>query len=303
MAEMTILAIWVIASIVGLLFLILNIWMIIDAARRQDGQFPAGSKGLWLALLVIGLLLGFGWIVALVYYFMVYRLGRPEAAAAAVSGDVPPATGFEDLASESPADPADFSESGSTEIPASPDEGKRKTNLAVIVGALLAFLVVAGLVGAAVFVFVLGDPEVDIVVEPVDPPTTTTPTVDPDLGEPVEPAPVALSTVFTFRDIFDPLIKPVPEETETTTPTVTPNGDPVDEDREHPEGTLVLEDIVPVDDGFEAVLVWNGQTYTLAPGDRIPDSPWQVQSVSATEAVMLYGDIRVTLAIGSRVVK
>ena len=179
----------------------------------------------------------------------------------------------------------------------------RTPNLALIVGAIVAFLVVAGLVAAAVFVFVLGGDDDGLVVDPVMSPVVTTSTVDPALGEPVEPAPVALSTVFTFRDIFDPLIKPLPEESETASPTPSPDGTPATDETTFPQGMLVLLDVVTEGDGYAGVFSWNGSVYTLSPGERIPDSPWQLVSASPSEAVMLYGDVRVTLTIGSRVVK
>ncbi len=185
--------------------------------------------------------------------------------------------------------------------PLDPETGGRKTNVAVVVAAVLGFLVIAGLAAAAVFVFVLRDTVPDLVVDQVPPPAEATSTVDPVLGDPVEPAPVPLTAVFTFRDIFDPLLKPLPEPTE---PGTTPDGSGVPTSTAGiPQDTLVLMDVVEQNDGYAGVFAWNGELYTLGPGGRIPDSPWEVVSVSPSEVVMLYGDIRVTLTIGSRVVK
>lgn len=114
-------------------------------------------------------------------------------------------------------------------------------------------------------------------------------------------AEVANSEVFTFRDIFDPLIKPLPEQTTststststTTTDTVTPTT----------ANTLYLDGVVTQDGVLMAVLRYNGSTYTLAPGGAIPNSPWEVLRVSSTTVTMLYGDVQVTLSVGQGITK
>lgn len=49
--------------LVGLVLLIFTIWMIVDAAKRDFDQ-----KVMWILLMVF-----FGWIAAIIYYFMVKR--------------------------------------------------------------------------------------------------------------------------------------------------------------------------------------------------------------------------------------
>jgi hypothetical protein len=72
--------------IIGLALVVLNIWMFIDALGRQEWEFGNnGSKTLWLVLLGVGFFFSFGWIVALVYYFLIYRKIK--------RGSVPP-TGY-----------------------------------------------------------------------------------------------------------------------------------------------------------------------------------------------------------------
>ena len=71
------LACWGIAMIVGLLLLVLNIWMLIDVLGRQEYEFPGtsgSSKNTWVILMIVGLFLSFGWIVALIYYFKVFKV-------------------------------------------------------------------------------------------------------------------------------------------------------------------------------------------------------------------------------------
>jgi len=108
--------------------------------------------------------------------------------------------------------------------------------------------------------------------------------------------PVANSEIFTFRDIFDPLLRPLsePSAPSTTTPDdVTPTTD----------GTLYLNDIITEDGVLKAVLLLNDTTYTLAVGESIPGTPWQVLRLTSTQATMLYGDVPVTLSIGQGILK
>lgn len=57
-------------------FWIFNIWMAIDCATRQESDFPSNNKNMWLILLIVGLFIGFGWIVAIVYYFSVKKKAK-----------------------------------------------------------------------------------------------------------------------------------------------------------------------------------------------------------------------------------
>ena len=59
--------------LIGLAFFIFNVWMIIDCATRQDSDFPSNNKSMWLILMIVGIFVGFGWIVALIYYFSVKK--------------------------------------------------------------------------------------------------------------------------------------------------------------------------------------------------------------------------------------
>ena len=62
--------VWVLVCcvfLIGILFLILNIWMLIDVLKRTETELP--NKTMWMVLLIIGLLMGFGGLVAVVYFF------------------------------------------------------------------------------------------------------------------------------------------------------------------------------------------------------------------------------------------
>lgn len=113
----------------------------------------------------------------------------------------------------------------------------------------------------------------------------------------VEPEDVALDEVFTFRDIFVPLVKPeVVSQTssETSAPGPTPQTS---------SNTILLQDITVENGERTVVLVWNGQTFNAHVGDTISDSPWKVLEIRADSVVMLYGDTQVVLSVGQAVSK
>ena len=165
--------------------------------------------------------------------------------------------------------------------------------LAIVMG-----LAALGLVVGVVAAFVLdsfeadpGGPEVRIpeqsagVTEEPEPAASEAPSGEASNAE-----------VFTFRDIFEPLLKPLPTpvsstSTDTTdTPTVS-------------AGALYLDDIVTEDGVLKAVLVYGSTTYTLGSGEVIPGTPWKVLWVTSGSVTMLYGDVQVELVVGQGVVK
>ncbi|RJO62057.1 DUF2516 family protein [candidate division WS5 bacterium] len=68
--------------VIGLALWAFNIWMAIDCATRQESDFPSNNKNMWLILLIVGLFVGFGWIVALVYYFSIKKKTGSKGGAA-----------------------------------------------------------------------------------------------------------------------------------------------------------------------------------------------------------------------------
>ena len=67
---------WGILILIGLALFALNIWMLIDAIGRQEYEYPnstGNSKNLWVIMMAVGIVLSFGWIVAIIYYFMVFK--------------------------------------------------------------------------------------------------------------------------------------------------------------------------------------------------------------------------------------
>ena len=114
------------------------------------------------------------------------------------------------------------------------------------------------------------------------------------------PAPpeVPIDEVFTFRDIFVPLVK-----AETSSPTTSDTSDTPEGTPETSAGTILLQDITVENGEPTAVLVWDGKTYSAQEGDQIDDSPWKVLEIGSDSVVMLYGDTQVVLSVGQAISK
>lgn len=174
--------------------------------------------------------------------------------------------------------------------------------VAIVVGLGVLGIIAGIAVAIALFVFAgqaADEIEVQIQEQTATPPQTGETEIAPTAASPA--APVPNSEVFTFRDIFEPLLKPIPEPssdtTTTTTPGTTPGATPDNQTPMAP-GVLYLVDMITEDGVLKGVFVLDGERYTLAPGDSIPDTPWQLLRISPTEVTMLYGDQQITLTIG-----
>jgi hypothetical protein len=90
--------------LLALALFVVNIWMLIDSIQRQEYEYPnstGSSKSLWVIILAVGLVIGYGGIAGIVYYFMVFKkikrgtMAPPQAPAQytqpAPQGYVPPA--------------------------------------------------------------------------------------------------------------------------------------------------------------------------------------------------------------------
>lgn len=107
---------------------------------------------------------------------------------------------------------------------------------------------------------------------------------------------VSNAAIYTFRDIFEPLIEKAAEPstpTDSNDSTTTPTS----------KDTLYLQNIITEGGVRKAVLLLDGKTYTLGAGGAISGTPWLVLSVNQTSVTMLYGDIQVVLAIGQGITK
>jgi hypothetical protein len=173
----------------------------------------------------------------------------------------------------------------------------------VLIGAVLLLAVIA----AAVAVFLLfgqGQSADEDSVRGLTTPnaaasdTSTAASPAPAAQSAQAPAEVPLDEVFTFRDIFVPLVKPASNPQSSDTASGTPAGTPATSD-----GTILLQDITVENGEPTAVLVWNGTSYSVQEGDQVGDSPWRVLEIRDDSVVMLYGDTQVVLSVGQAISK
>ena len=61
---------WGLFMLLALALTVLWVWMLIDSIARQEYEYPpnAGSKVLWIVLIIL-----FGQLAAIIYYFMVFK--------------------------------------------------------------------------------------------------------------------------------------------------------------------------------------------------------------------------------------
>lgn len=165
--------------------------------------------------------------------------------------------------------------------------------VAIVLGVLL-FLGIAGAVAVFALGFWVSNKAEDVLSDAIEQASSqvTTGVAGSEVatdGPALEPAAIAPEDIFTFRDIFDPLVKPAVEESASTDESSTTDTEP---------DVLYLEDIVSEDGAAVAVLLLNGTEYRLKAGEAIENTPWQVLSIGSSSVVMLYGDSQVTLSVG-----
>lgn len=159
----------------------------------------------------------------------------------------------------------------------------------VIGGIALALVLVALGIIAVVFLF-SGKPSGEQVIIPVTGSKNATGAAE---IKPVRRPDPALQDSFTFRNIFQPTIKPViTVEAESSGTSGTVNGIKV------PDDTLFLESVAVENDEQVAKFIWNGQSYTAKEGMRLGTTPWKVLTIQGNTVDMIYGESRVTLVVG-----
>jgi hypothetical protein len=179
--------------------------------------------------------------------------------------------------------------------------------LGTIVLALGALAIIGGII-AALVLFVFTDKPADIEVRTPQTPAASGSTAASSTAAPQVAAGSAVKVVtndqvFTFRDVFEPLLKPIKKP--GTGGGGTPSGGtttPVDTN-DYSAGTLYLIDIVTEDGVTKAVMVWNQSEITLTEGQSISGTPWKVLDIGANSVIMLYGDQQVTLTVGQGISK
>lgn len=214
--------------------------------------------------------------------------------------------------------------------------------MALVGGAVAALLVVFMVIGAFLFISFRGgeQPDTEVTVQPpsgtTPPAQQTTQTTPPSVesttvDEPIEP--VGNEHVFQFRDLFLPLLKENPPAVTpvagtgtttggttggtttggTTTGGTTTGGTTGGTTTTGTTGgttgggtgldTLVLQDIVTDNGTRKAVLELGGETFTLAAGERLEDTPWKVLRVGDSSVTLLFGDSQVVLTVGQGIQK
>ena len=170
---------------------------------------------------------------------------------------------------------------------------KRETisrNVLLIVAGVILAVVTVGLVWYALS---LATPMAPVTVNVG--PVVTTPTTSNPATAPLLPVPsIDDRDVFTPRNPFV-VIPPITIAVPSSDDSGLNNGtDTAAAD------TLTLKDIVTVDGVRKAVVKLNGTTYTLAAGETVGTSSWSIQEVNTTNIVALYGDVSVTISLGSK---
>jgi hypothetical protein len=117
---------------------------------------------------------------------------------------------------------------------------------------------------------------------------------------------VSNADVYESRDPFAPLLDVLaPASTSTSAETTSSSGSTSTTTAPSSEasGTLTLVAIVTEDGVRKAKLTLDGKAYTVPAGSRVDSTPWQVLEVGSDNAVMLFGDERITLFVGQGVSK
>lgn len=68
---------WVVLALVWLVFLaamVVWVWMLVDAIRRDEGEYRTGTKTIWVLVIALTGIIG-----ALIYYFMARPKRGPRA--------------------------------------------------------------------------------------------------------------------------------------------------------------------------------------------------------------------------------
>jgi hypothetical protein len=180
-------------------------------------------------------------------------------------------------------------------------KGSSRSGLGTIVLALAGLAIVGGVI-AALVLFVFADKPADIEVRTPEKPAASQPagTTSPAAPQSATVTPVRNDQVFTFRDVFEPLLKPINKPTASTTTTTSTA---IVDTSDYSANTLYLIGIVTEDGVMKAVLVWDQAEMKLAEGQSISGTPWKVLGVRETSVIMLYGDQQVVLTVGQGIQK
>lgn len=176
----------------------------------------------------------------------------------------------------------------------------------IVIGAIVFLVVLAAVVVVLMStVFSGGEQGSNITVPPAGSVVTTGTTAISEEATPTYRRTKPLTSVFVFRDVFEPTIRAVKPSTGASgTPTSTAGGGDGDDVPDNlPADTLFVRSIATVDGEPVATFFWNGQIYTAGEGEALEGTPWRVISISGDTVVLLFGDSRVTLTVGQGLTK
>lgn len=167
----------------------------------------------------------------------------------------------------------------------------RNTGTAILIGAA-GLVVLAAIIGIVAYVLLSANVAPVPATGPITPGTpgasveTSTPTGT------VTPIPdTANADVFTPRNPFK-VIEPVK---------IASTNDDEDDNNGSNDSTstaLTLTDITTANGEDVAVVKLGGVSYTVAEGDAVGDSDWQVVQINSASVIFLYGDDRITISLG-----
>lgn len=176
----------------------------------------------------------------------------------------------------------------------------RNGRIAIIVGAVVVFLGIVGVVAMLVLGIFASSASKQAALTIVNstavkPASATTRTAEASSTGTKIVIPVTNADVFTARDPFVPVVQPVVEASASVD--TTPSADEA--------GTLTLLDIITQNGVKKAMLRWENKTqpYVLGVGEQLDTTPWKVLAIGKATVTMLYGDLQVTLSIGEGVAK
>lgn len=136
-------------------------------------------------------------------------------------------------------------------------------------------------------------------------------------GEEYSHKDVDLTDVHVWRDIFQPLLTPMPPEDETggTSGAGGSTGTTQTAGSQYAADTLYLLDILTGSTETAAQFYYNGIDYNtttefatrdyivVMEGERLADTPWRLLSIGVTSVTLQYGDSTVTLSVGQGIRK
>jgi hypothetical protein len=162
----------------------------------------------------------------------------------------------------------------------------------VIIGGAIAVLLTIVTVVAVIVLGAIGVSMFQTAVEEIPGSIVTTQAAGSQTGTSVVAAVPVIenSEVFTPRDPFQPVVVPA-------SATAVEGAAASAQD----ENTLTLLEIIEENGVRKAVLQLGATTYTLAAGEQLGSTPWQVVTVGTSSATMLYGDSQIVLTVGQGV--